>query len=229
VAKRGGAIVVPAFAIGRTQELMYVVRQLEDANRIPKLPVYVDSPMGISATELYLRHKEDHDAQFLQDEARGNPLDAHTLHVMRSVDDSKKINDVKTPAIIISASGMATGGRILHHLAQRLPDARNAVLLAGFQAEGTRGRALEEGAKTLRIHGQDIPVRAEVVNLGQFSAHADRGELLRWLSGMPAAPKMTFMTHGEPQASAALKSLIESKMGWRVSLPTYRQKSDLSA
>jgi len=230
VAKRGGVIVVPAFAVGRTQELMYVVRQIEDANRIPKLPVYVDSPMAINATELYLRHKEDHDAQFLKDEAQGNPLDARTLHIMRSVEDSKKINDVKTPAIIISASGMATGGRVLHHLAQRLPDARNAVLLAGFQAEGTRGRSLEEGAITLRIHGQDVPVRAEVKNLGQFSAHADRGELLRWLSGMPAPPKMTFMTHGEPQASAALKSLIESKMGWRgVSLPAYRQKSDLNA
>jgi len=230
VAKRGGVIVVPAFAVGRTQTLMYIGRQLEEANRIPRLPVYVDSPMGISATELYLRHKEDHDAQFLLDEAHGNPLDARTLHIMRSVEDSKKINDVKTPAIIISASGMATGGRVLHHLAQRLPDPRNAVVLAGFQAEGTRGRALEEGAKTLRIHGQDVPVRAEVKTLGQFSAHADRGELLRWLSGMPAPPKMTFMTHGEPQASAALKSLIESKFGWRgVSLPAYKQKSDLSA
>ncbi|MGO9639897.1 MAG: MBL fold metallo-hydrolase RNA specificity domain-containing protein [Candidatus Acidiferrales bacterium] len=227
VARRGGVIVVPAFAVGRTQALMYVIRQLEDAGRIPPLPVYVDSPMAISATELYLRHKEDHDLQFTQEEAHGNPLDAHTLHIMRTVDQSKQINDVKTPAIIISASGMATGGRVLHHLAQRLPDPRNAVLLAGFQAEGTRGRLLEEGVKLLRIHGQDVPVRAEVKNLGQFSAHADRGEILRWLSGMPAPPKMTYMTHGEPQASAALKSLIESKMGWRVSLPAYRQKSDL--
>src|ERR1019366_3038182 len=142
-------IVIPAFAVDRTQTIMYIVRKLEDANRIPHLPVYVDSPMAISVTDLYLRHHEDHVLSFTDEEKGGNPLDADTVHYMRTVEDSKKINNVKTPAIIISASGMATGGRVLHHIAQRAPDRRNAILLAGFQAAGTRGRSLEEGAKTL--------------------------------------------------------------------------------
>jgi metallo-beta-lactamase family protein len=227
VAKRGGVIVIPAFAVDRTQAIMYIVRKLENTSRIPRLPVYVDSPMAISVTDLYLRHHEDHDLTFTKEEDDGNPLDAHTVHYMRTVDDSKKINDVRTPAIIISASGMATGGRVLHHLAQRAPDRKNAILLAGFQAEGTRGRSLEEGAKTLRIHGQDVPVAAEVINLRQFSAHAGKGELLRWLAGIPAPPRQTYLVHGEPPASAALKSAIESKFGWRVALPAYLQTVDL--
>ncbi len=227
VAKRGGVIVIPAFAVDRTQTLMYILRQLEDANRVPQLPVFVDSPMAISVTDLYLRHREDHDLQFTQEEMKGNPLEAHTVHLMRSVDESKKINEMRSPCIIISASGMATGGRVLHHLAQRLPDPRNAVLLAGFQAEGTRGRALEEGAKTLRIHGEDVLVRAEVHNLRQFSAHAGRGEILRWLSGVPAPPRQTYLVHGEPTAAAALQQTIRARMGWRVDLPNYRQTYDL--
>jgi metallo-beta-lactamase family protein len=229
VAKRGGVIVMPAFAVGRTQTIMYIIRELENANRIPRLPVFVDSPMAISVTELYLRHHEDHDLTFTKEESGGNPLDAHTVHYMRTVEDSKKINDVKTPAIIISASGMATGGRVLHHIAQRAPDPRNAILLAGFQADGTRGRALEDGAKTLRMHGEDVPVAAEVVNLRQFSAHAGKSELLRWLTGLPAPPRQTYLVHGEPAASAALKSTIESNFRWRVSLPAYRQTVDLDA
>jgi metallo-beta-lactamase family protein len=229
VAKRGGQIVIPAFAVGRTQTIMYIVRKLEDANRIPRLPVYVDSPMAISVTDLYMRHHEDHDLIYTAEEKNGNPLDAHTVHYMRTVDDSKKINDVKTPAIIISASGMATGGRVLHHLARLAPDPKNAILLAGFQAAGTRGRALEDGAKTVRIHGEDVPVAAEVINLRQFSAHAGKSELLRWLSGMPAAPRQTYLTHGEPEASAALKVAIEASLKWRVALPQYLQTVDLGA
>jgi metallo-beta-lactamase family protein len=180
-------------------------------------------------TDLYLRHHEDHDLTFTADEKNGNPLDAHNVHYMRAVDDSKKINDVRTPAIIISASGMATGGRVLHHIARLAPDPKNAILLAGFQAEGTRGRALEEGAKTVRIHGEDVPVGAEVINLRQFSAHAGQSELLRWLTGMPAPPRQTYLTHGEPQASAALKAKIESAFRWRVALPQYLQTVDLTA
>ena len=205
-------IVIPAFAVDRTQTIMYIIRKLEDANRIPRLPVFVDSPMAISVTGLYLRHHEDHVLTFTQEENNGDPLDAHTVHYMRTVEDSKKINDVKTPAIIISASGMATGGRVLHHIAQRAPDPRNVILLAGFQAEGTRGRALEEGAKTLRIHGEDVPIAAEVINLRQFSAHAGKSELMRWLTGLPAPPRQTYLVHGEPAASAALKNAIESDL-----------------
>jgi metallo-beta-lactamase family protein len=226
-AKRGGVIVIPAFAVGRTQTIMYIIRKLEDGNRIPRLPVFVDSPMAISVTGLYLRHHEDHDLVFTNKEDNGNPLDAHTVHYMRTVQDSKKINDVNTPAIIISASGMATGGRVLHHLKRRAPDPRNIILLAGFQAEGTRGRSLEEGAKTLRIHGEDIPIAAEVVNLRQFSAHAGKSELMRWLTGLPAPPRHTYLVHGEPVALAALQSSIESNFRWRASVPEYRQTVEL--
>jgi len=228
VAKRGGAIVVPAFAVGRTQTLMYVLRQLEDAQRIPRLPVYVDSPMAISVTRLYMGHHEDHDVEFTREESNGDPLSAHTVHMTRAVEESKQINNVNAPCIILSASGMATGGRVLHHLARRLPDSRNAVILAGFQAEGTRGRALLEGAKTLRIHGEEVPVKAEICELKQFSAHGDRGEILRWLSGMPAPPRQTFLVHGEPPAAAALQETIQSRMGWRVMRAAYRQKVDLT-
>lgn len=229
VAKRGGQIVIPAFAVDRTQTIMYILRKLEDTNRIPRLPIFVDSPMAISVTDLYLRHHEDHDLTFTGDEKNGNPLDAHTVHYMRTVDDSKKINDHHGPAIIVSASGMATGGRVLHHLARLAPDRKNAIVLAGFQAEGTRGRNLEEGAKTVRIHGADVPVYAEVINLRQFSAHAGQSELLRWLSGMPAPPRQTYLTHGEPQAAAALKAKIESAFRWNVALPKYLQTVDLNA
>jgi metallo-beta-lactamase family protein len=229
VAKRGGVIVMPAFAVGRTQTIMYIIRELENASRIPRLPVFVDSPMAISVTDLYMRHHEDHDLAFVTESKNGNPLDAHTVHYMRTVEDSKKINDVKTPAIIISASGMATGGRVLHHIAQRAPDPRNAILLAGFQAEGTRGRALEEGAKTLRMYGEDVPVAAEVINLRQFSAHAGKSELMRWLTGLPGPPRQTYLVHGEPAASAALKFAIESNFRWRVSLPAYLQTVDLDS
>lgn len=228
VAKRGGAIVVPAFAVGRTQTLMYVLRQLEDAQRIPRLPVYVDSPMAISVTRLYMGHHEDHDVEFTREESNGDPLSAHTVHMTRAVEESKQINNVNAPCIILSASGMATGGRVLHHLARRLPDSRNAVILAGFQAEGTRGRALLEGAKTLRIHGEEVPVKAEICELKQFSAHGDRGEILRWLSGMPAPPRQTFLVHGEPPAAAALQETIQSRMVWRVMRAAYRQKVDLT-
>jgi metallo-beta-lactamase family protein len=229
VVKRGGQMVIPAFAVDRTQTIMYIIRKLEDASRIPKLPVYVDSPMAISVTGLYMRHHEDHAQSFTADEKNGNPLDPQNVHYMRAVEDSKKINGVRTPAIIVSASGMATGGRVLHHIARLAPDSRNAILLAGFQAEGTRGRALEEGAKTVRIQGQDIPVNAEVVNLREFSAHAGQSELMRWLGGLPAPPRQTYLTHGEPPASAALKVKIEAALHWRVALPQYLQTVDLNA
>jgi metallo-beta-lactamase family protein len=230
VAKRGGVIVIPAFAVDRTQSLMYVVRKLEDAGRIPKLPIYIDSPMAINVSTLYKAHHEDYNAQFAAEATKGDPLDALSIHLTRSVQESKQINAVKTPAIIISASGMASGGRVMHHLVQRLPDARNVVILAGFQAEGTTGRQLQDGAKIVRILGQQVEVRAEVQNLGQFSAHADRGEILRWLGGMPSPPRTTYLTHGEPTASQALKTLIETKMGpkWNVVLPAYRQTFDLN-
>jgi metallo-beta-lactamase family protein len=227
VIKRHGVIVIPAFAVDRTQQIMYVLRQLEDANRIPKLPVYVDSPMAISVTGLYLKHPEDHDAEFTKEEATGDPLNAHSVHMTRTTEESKAINQMQDPCIIISASGMATGGRVMHHLKQRLPDARNAVLLVGFQAEGTGGRALEDGAKTLRIYGESIPVLAEIVDMKQLSAHAGQSELLRWLSGFPTPPKQTYLVHGEPAAASTLQQLIRSRMNWRVDVAQYQQTVDL--
>jgi len=222
VAKRGGSIVIPAFAVGRTQTFMYYLRQLEDLQRIPKLPVYVDSPMALSATDLYLKYKEDHDVQFSRDEqGGGDPLNVHEFHLTRSVEESKAINNVKTPCIIISASGMVTGGRVLHHLAQRLPDARNCVILGGFQAEGTRGRALQEGAKALNLFGQVVPVRAEIVQMGQFSAHAGKSELLRWLTGLQAPPKQVYLTHGEPAAAQSLQQAITEKFRWKAAVARY--------
>jgi metallo-beta-lactamase family protein len=224
VVKRGGSIVIPAFAIGRTQTFMYYLRQLEDQQRIPRIPVYVDSPMALSATDLYIKHKEDHDLEFVREEGsdgKGDPLNVHEFHLTRSVEESKAINNVKTPCIIISASGMVSGGRVLHHMVQRLPDARNAVILGGFQAEGTRGRALQEGAKTLNLFGQAVPVCAEIVEMGQFSAHAGKSELLRWLTALPAPPKQTYLTHGEPQAAQALQVAIQEKFKWKAAVARY--------
>jgi len=222
VVKRGGSIVIPAFAIGRTQTFMYYLRQLENLQRIPKVPVYVDSPMALSATDLYLKHKEDHDLLFARDEQNGgDPLSVHEFHLTRTAEESKQINNVKTPCIIISASGMVTGGRVLHHLAQRLGDARNAVILGGFQAEGTRGRALQDGAKTLNLFGQVVPVLAEIVMMGQFSAHAGKSELLRWLTALQVPPKQVYLTHGEPAAAQSLQQAITEKIRWKASVARY--------
>jgi metallo-beta-lactamase family protein len=222
VVKRGGSIVIPAFAIGRTQTFMFYLKQLEDQQRVPVVPVYVDSPMALSATDLYLKHKEDHDLQFSRDEQNGgDPLNVKGFHLARTVQESKAINGVKTPCIIISASGMITGGRVLHHLANRLGDARNAVILGGFQAEGTRGRALQDGAKTLNLYGQVVPVKAEIVEMGQFSAHAGKSELLRWLGGLQAVPKQTYLTHGEPEAAQSLQKAIVEKFNWKASVARY--------
>ncbi len=230
VAKRGGMAVIPSFAVGRTQMLMYYLRQLDDANRIPKLPVYVDSPMAISVTDIYARHHEDHDLDFtkLEQEGDRDPLNLMEVHMTRSVEDSKKINDVASPCIIVSASGMATGGRVLHHLAKRLPDSRSAVLLVGYEAEGTLGRALQDGAQYVRIHGQEVPVRAEIVTLDQLSAHAGRSELLRWLSGFTAPPRQTFLVHGEPSGLEGLRAGIASRFHWPVTVPAYLQSFDLN-
>jgi metallo-beta-lactamase family protein len=230
VAKRGGSIIIPAFAIGRTQTFMYYLRQLEDQQRIPRLPVYVDSPMALSATALYLKYVEDHDVEYVREDAggKGDPLDVHQFHLTRTTEESKQINNVKTPCIIVSASGMVSGGRVMHHLAQRLPDARNCVILAGFQAQGTRGRALQEGAKTLRLFGQEVAVNAEIVALGQFSAHAGKSELLRWLTGLTAPPKQTYLTHGEPSAAQSLQAAIQEKFHWKAAVARYLDTVDLA-
>ena len=228
VAKRGGCVVIPGFAVGRIQTLLYLLRQLELARRIPQLPTYVDSPMAITATELYLSHHEDHSPDFTRAEQdTGDPLDMRRVRMTRSPEESKQINRVAS-CLILSASGMATGGRVLHHLEQRLPDARNAVLLVGFQAAGTRGRLLADGAKTLRMRGTDVPVRAEIVDMHQLSAHAGQNELLRWLDGFECPPKQSWLVHGEPPGLTALQGLIRERKKWRADIARYAQTVELA-
>ena len=214
---RGGPLIVPAFAVGRTQELLWFIRQLELSSRIPELPVYIDSPMATEVTELYCHHTREHNLPLSQltDEHGCGIRTAHQSMV-HSVDESKALNGMDGPFIVIAGSGMATGGRVLHHLARRLPDPRTTVLLPGFQAEGTRGRQLEERARTIHIHGRDVEVRAQVYRLEGLSAHGDRGEILRWLGGFQRPPAACYIVHGEPAAAAALTRAIEEELDWPV-------------
>ncbi len=223
---RGGAIVVPAFAVGRTQALMYDLALLQRARRLPRLPSYLDSPMAINATEVYRAHPEDFDADMRTLLASGrSPLEWGDFHVARTAAESKAINAVPGPVLIISASGMATGGRVLHHLRQRLPDPRSTVLLVGYQAVGTRGRTLEEGARWVRIFGADVPVRAHVETVPRLSAHADADGLLRWLRTASRAPRRLFVVHGEPEPAAAFAGRVSRELGWNVSVPAYRDRA----
>jgi metallo-beta-lactamase family protein len=223
---RGGGLVVPAFAIGRTQELMYHLAGLEKAGRIPKLPTYVDSPMAITATEVYCRHPEEFDEDMREMVMNRNcPLECGDVRLTRTSDESRAINAVKGPALIISASGMATGGRVLHHLRLRLPEPRTTVLLVGYQALGTRGWQLQEGATALRIFGEDIPVRARVETIRGLSAHADSDGLMRWLRTAARPPKRVFVVHGDPAPAHALATRIEKELGWAVSVPAYRDSA----
>ncbi len=214
-AKRGSTILVPAFAVGRTQELIYTLRRLEEEGRVPVLPVFVDSPMAIDVTEIYCRHPEDHDLDMAQlMDAQRCPLCCKQYRLVRTAEESKRLNRLSGAFIVIAGSGMATGGRILHHLKLRLPDRHTTVLLTGFQAAGTRGRALQDGAEKLRIHGQDVPVRARVERLDGLSAHADQGEILAWLARFERPPRRTYVVHGEPAESAALVAAIGERLGW---------------
>lgn len=224
VAKRGGIIVAPSFAVGRAQLMMLLIARLKQAGRIPDVPVYLDSPMAIDATELYRRFAAEH---------RLSPQECaamcQTAHIIQTVDQSKALDRNRDSAIIISASGMATGGRVVHHLKTFAPDPNNLIMLPGFQAGGTRGASLAAGARTIRIHGQDIPVNAEVVQLASMSAHADANELLGWMRQMPAPPRTTFVTHGEPAASDALRQRIERELHWRAQVPDFREIVDLAS
>jgi metallo-beta-lactamase family protein len=223
--RRGGAIVVPSFAVGRTQDLMYHLARLEDAGRIPRLPTFVDSPMAIDATGVYRRHAEEFDDDMRQMIGeRGSPLQWTDVRAARTPAESRAINEVTGPAIIIAGSGMATGGRVLHHLRRRVADPRTTVLLVGYQAEGTRGRALQERAGSLRIFGDDVPVRAHVEVIDRLSAHADADDLVRWLRTASRPPRHVFVVHGEPGPARALAERIEWELAWPVSVPAYRDR-----
>jgi metallo-beta-lactamase family protein len=210
-AARGGVIVIPAFAVGRAQTLLYHLWSLTDRGEIPRLPVFVDSPMATEVTRVGRAHAEEYRIP-ADDLAAALAFATFT----RSVDDSKAISQRGGPMIVISASGMATGGRVLFHLERFAPDHRNTILLVGHQAAGTRGEAIQQGAREVKIHGRMVPVGAEVVSLEGLSAHADADEILRWLGGFEAPPRMTFLTHGEPPAAEALRARIASELGWPV-------------
>lgn len=219
VAERGGVMIIPAFSVGRTQEILYRLRALEEEGRIPVIPVALDSPMAIDATEQYARHHEEHDVEVRRLESEGtNPLRPRLLRFAHTVDDSKALNRLDGPAIIISASGMATGGRVPHHLKRRLPHPENMVAFVGYQAVGTPGRALVEGAERIQIHGEEVRVRAEVVRLEALSAHADEGELLRWVG--ESIPQRIALVHGEDEARRSLAGALRTTYGIEVLLPT---------
>jgi metallo-beta-lactamase family protein len=222
----GGCLLIPAFAVGRTQTLLYLLRELQQEGRLPKsIPIHVDSPMAIHATRILMSHPEAQDAEMRSKSARGDdPLGLENVHLDCTVDQSKALNELAPPAIVLSASGMAEGGRVLHHLAYKLPDRRNTVLLVGFQAEGTRGRALQNGAAMLKIHGQEVPIRARVETLDSLSAHADRGEILRWVKTAKRRPGRVHLVHGEPPAAAALAQRMRDEEKLEVSIPKYLEK-----
>ena len=215
---RGGMMLVASFAVGRCQQLVYLLRTLMGAGRIPEIPVWIDSPMAVDATEVFRRHVAEHDFSEAVMEGVAESLASPFVRMAKTANESKAINAHDGPGIVIASSGMMNGGRILHHLAQRLPDPTTTVLVAGFQAIGTRGRSLIDGARSLRIHGRDIPVRAAVRRVDALSGHADRGEIARWLTGLPA-PKSTFLVHGEPPAARGMADSLREKFGWNVTVP----------
>jgi metallo-beta-lactamase family protein len=224
-AGRGGTVVIPSFAVGRTQELLYLFRELIEDQKLHSLPIHVDSPMAIDVTRLYEQHEEEHDLKFETLEAQGiKPFSPPDLHFDKTVDESKQLNDARYPMVIISASGMATGGRVVHHLERCLPDHRNTILFVGFQAAGTRGRAIQSGAEAVKMYGHEVRVCAGIETIESLSAHADYGEILAWLPRFPKAPGKTFLVHGEPKASEALRQRIAQQLHWNVEVPTYLQQ-----
>ena len=208
---RGGSVVIPAFAVDRTEVLLMSLRELRQRQAIPDVPIYVDSPMALSALQIYRRAIRRHDPELRDDFADGDPFDPGDLYELRTAEESKTINNPRWPCLIVSASGMATGGRVLHHLEALLPERRNTVVLAGYQAAGTRGRDLLDGVRSVKIHGRDIPVRAEIVDVPFFSVHADAAEVVSWLQQAPRAPASCYAVHGEPDAAPDMVLVRDQK------------------
>jgi metallo-beta-lactamase family protein len=228
-AERGGPLLIPAFAVGRTQELIYHLRELEDEGRIPVLPVRVDSPMAAAATQIYHRTRDEHDEEYASVlEANRHPLRTRSMVTASSREESKRLNAEQGTRIIISASGMMTGGRVLHHARRILPDERATLLFVGFQAAGTTGRRILDGEREVRIMKESVPVRCRLERIGGLSAHADWKEVLRWLEPLEATPpRRSFTTHGEPEAAAAMADHIRERFNWRVEAPHYGQRVEL--
>ncbi len=227
-AQRGGSVVVPAFAIERTQKFLFILKHLAESGQIPRLPVFCDSPMAIKAVQVFLKHTEEY-----SDDTRnliqqyGSPLNWPGFTFASTPEESKKINQVQSPSIIISSSGMVTGGRIMHHLAQRLPDPRNLILFIGFQAPGTRGFTIKSKAPQVKLFGDSVPIRAQVAALEQFSDHADPPELLEWLHTFRNQPGVTYLVHGEPDASGQLRDVMKKDLGWNVQVAQYLEKVEV--
>jgi metallo-beta-lactamase family protein len=219
---RDGVVIIPVFAVGRAQELLYYIHLLKAAGTIADVPVYLNSPMAVDVTQIYHQHRSEHRLTPAQCDAM-----CHAARFVNSVEESKQLNLRSGPMIILAASGMATGGRVVHHLKAFAPDPRNTILFVGFQAAGTRGAAILNGAESIKIHGEYVPVRAEVYALSNLSAHADYAEIMGWLAGFEKPPRQTFITHGEPTAADALRHRIEETRRWRCLVPDYLQSVKL--
>jgi metallo-beta-lactamase family protein len=224
-AQRGGSVIVPAFAVERTQKFLFMLKQLMESGDIPPIPVFCDSPMAIQAVEIFMKHSEEYTEETRRLVGQyGSPLEWKGFTFASTPQESKRINECKYPCIIVSASGMVTGGRIQHHLAQRLPDPRNTVIFIGFQAQGTRGFSIKSGAAEIKIYGEIIPIRAQIRALEQFSDHADTPELLQWLSTFSKRPRSTYLVHGDPAASAQLRETLTKELGWNVQVAQWMEK-----
>jgi metallo-beta-lactamase family protein len=228
-AERDAPVLIPAFAVGRTQELVYLIRELEDEKAIPVLPVTVDSPMAAATTAAYSRRTEEHDEEYASIlRQQKHPLRTHSMMTASSRQESKRLNDAEGARVIISASGMMTGGRVLHHAMRLVPNPEATIIFVGFQAAGTTGRRIQDGDPEVKIMGQWVPVRCRVAKIGGFSAHADYGEVLKWLEGMESGvPSRTFLTHGEPDAANAMAGHIKERFGWNVHVPQYGERFEM--
>lgn len=221
---RKGIVIIPVFAVGRAQELLYYIHLLKSSGAIAdNIPVYLNSPMAADATEIFSHHRENHRLTPEQSNAL-----FHTAHMVNSVEESRRLNEARGPMIILSASGMASGGRVIHHLKAFAPNHNNTILFVGFQAAGTRGAAMLDGAESIKIHGEYIPVRANVEYVSNLSAHADYSEIIDWLGGFETPPKKTFITHGEPIAADAMRLHIEEQLNWQVVVPDYLETVSLN-
>jgi len=227
-AERGGTVVVPAFAVERTQKFLFILKKLMETGQIPRLPVYCDSPMAIKAVEVFLKHSEEYTPRAADlIKKYGSPLEWPHFTFALTAEQSKQINESHYPSIIVSSSGMVTGGRILHHIAQRLPDPKNLVIFIGFQAPGTRGAIIKSGAPEVKIFGDYVPIRAQIAALEQFSDHADPPEMLEWLRTFKNKPSTTYLVHGEPAAASQLRDRMKKELGWNVQVAEYMEKVEV--
>ena len=226
-AARGGTVVIPAFAVERTQKLLFILKELMESKQTPRVPVHIDSPMAIEAIAIFLKHSEEYTPETRDLIVRyGSPLQWNGFYFDQKQEDSRKLNDA-SPMIIISSSGMVTGGRVVHHLIHRLPDPKNTVIFIGFQAPGTRGALIKSGASSIKMFGEEVPIRAHIAALEQFSDHADTPELLEWLGTFKQKPSQTYLVHGEPAAATALRDAITQKLGWKVDVAQWLQKVEV--